>query len=88
MKFRQIVRLQIQQLAQRFEAQGFYLEAHPEALKLLAEWSFDPIYGGRPVKRILQEKVLNPLSKALLKEDKNSTPVIKIAVDNAKPTVL
>ena len=42
---------------------------------------FDPLFGGRPVKRTLQEKVLNPLSKALLKEDKNSTPLIKITVD-------
>jgi len=58
-----------------------YLEARPEAVKLLAEWSFDPLFGGRPVKRTLQEKVLNPLSKALLKEDKNSTPFIKITVD-------
>ena len=76
-----IVGLQIQQLSHRFKAQGLHLEAHPEAVKLLAEWSFDPLYGGRPVKRTLQEKVLNPLSKALLKEDKNSTPLIKITVD-------
>ena len=80
-EIQQIVGLQIQQLAQRFEAQGLYFEARPEAVKLLAEWSFDPLFGGRPVKRTLQEKVLNPLSKALLKEDKNSTPFIKITVD-------
>ena len=81
-EIQQIVDLQIKQLAQRFEAQGLHLEARPEALKLLAEWSFDPIFGGRPVKRILQEKVLNPLSKALLKEDKNNTPFILITTDN------
>lgn len=81
-EIQQIVDLQIKQLAQRFEAQGLHLEARPEAVKLLAEWSFDPIFGGRPVKRILQEKVLNPLSKALLKEDKNNTPFILITTDN------
>lgn len=81
-EIQQIVDLQIKQLAQRFEAQGLHLEARPEAMKLLAEWSFDPIFGGRPVKRILQEKVLNPLSKALLKEDKNNTPFILITTDN------
>lgn len=80
-EIQQIVDLQILQLAQRFEAQGMYLKVHPEAIKLLAEWSFDPIFGGRPVKRILQEKVLNPLSKALLKEDKNSTPYILTTVN-------
>ena len=81
-EIQQIVNLQIKQLAQRFEAQGLHLEARPEAVKLLAEWSFDPIFGGRPVKRILQEKVLNPLSKALLKEDKNNTPFILITTNN------
>ena len=81
-EIQQIVDLQIKQLTQRFEAQGLHLEARPEAVKLLAEWSFDPIFGGRPVKRILQEKVLNPLSKALLKEDKNNTPFILITTDN------
>ena len=81
-EIQQIVDLQIKQLAKRFEAQGLHLEARPEAVKLLAEWSFDPIFGGRPVKRILQEKVLNPLSKALLKEDKNNTPFILITTDN------
>ena len=80
-EIQKIVGLQIQQLSQRFNAQGLHLEACTEAVKLLAEWSFDPLFGGRPVKRTLQEKVLNPLSKALLKEDKNSTPLIKITVD-------
>ena len=80
-EIQKIVGLQIQQLAQRFEAQGMHLAADSEALQLLAEWSFDPVFGGRPVKRILQEKVLNPLSIALLKGDKSSTPYILIRVD-------
>jgi len=80
-EIQKIVGLQIQQLAQRFEAQGLHLAADSEALQLLAEWSFDPVFGGRPVKRILQEKVLNPLSKALLKGDKSSTPYILIRGD-------
>ena len=80
-EIQKIVGLQIQQLAQRFEAQGLHLAADSEALQLLAEWSFDPVFGGRPVKRILQEKVLNPLSKALLKGDKSSAPYILIRGD-------
>ena len=80
-EIQKIVGLQIQQLAQRFEAQGLHLAADSEALQLLAELSFDPVFGGRPVKRILQEKVLNPLSKALLKGDKSSTPYILIRGD-------
>ena len=80
-EIKNIVELQIQQLSKRFNAQGFELYIHPDAITLLAKWSFDPLYGGRPVKRTLQEKVLNPLSKALLQDDKTKTPCIQIGVN-------
>ena len=79
-EIQKIVALQIQQLAQRFEEQGLYLKATAEAIAVLADWSFDPLYGGRPVKRTLQEKVLNPLSKILLEGDLTTTPYIEIQV--------
>ena len=61
-----IVSLQIAQLSQRFAEQGLSLSASEEATRLLAEWGFDPLFGGRPVKRVITEKILNPLSKKLL----------------------
>ena len=79
-EIQKIVALQIQQLALRFEEQGLYLKATAEAIAVLADWSFDPLYGGRPVKRTLQEKVLNPLSKILLEGDLTTTPYIEIQV--------
>ena len=79
-EIQKIVALQIQQLALRFEEQGLYLRATAEAIAVLADWSFDPLYGGRPVKRTLQEKVLNPLSKILLEGDLTTTPNIEIQV--------
>ena len=79
-EIQKIVALQIQQLASRFEEQGLYLRATAEAIAVLADWSFDPLYGGRPVKRTLQEKVLNPLSKILLEGDLTTTPNIEIQV--------
>ena len=79
-EIQKIVALQIQQLALRFEEQGLYLRATAEAIAVLADWSFDPLYGGRPVKRTLQEKVLNPLSKILLEGDLTTTPSIEIQV--------
>jgi len=63
-----IVSLQIAQLSQRFAEQGLSLSASPDATRLLAEWGFDPLFGGRPVKRVLTEKILNPLSKKLLED--------------------
>ena len=40
-----------------------------EAILNLAKKGFDPQYGGRPVKRIIQQKLLNPLSKELLSDN-------------------
>lgn len=76
-----IVKLQIHQLSQRFAAQGLSLSARPEAVALLAEWGFDPLYGGRPVKRMITEKVLNPLSKKILESDLAKNTHIEVNVD-------
>ena len=65
-EIQQIVILQFQVISQRLTQQNIQLKATPEALSLLAKKGFDPEYGGRPVKRILQKQVVNPLSKQLL----------------------
>ena len=64
-----IVRLQFKVLTKRLKQQALDITASDEAISALAQWGFDPEYGGRPVKRIIQKKVLNPLSKALLAGD-------------------
>jgi ATP-dependent Clp protease ATP-binding subunit ClpB len=61
-----IVRLQFKVLTKRLKQQALDITASDEAISALAQWGFNPEYGGRPVKRIIQKKVLNPLSKALL----------------------
>ena len=61
-----IVHLQLNRIAKRLETQGVTLCATNEAIEQLALLGFDPQYGGRPVKRVLQQQILNPLSKALL----------------------
>ena len=65
-EIQQIVALQFQVVSQRLTQQNIQLKATPEALSLLAKKGFNPEYGGRPVKRILQKQVVNPLSKELL----------------------
>ncbi|MGB1448382.1 MAG: ATP-dependent chaperone ClpB [Flavobacteriaceae bacterium] len=75
-----IVKLQLKHLAKRFLAQGYTIRVQEEAMDRLAHWSFDPLYGGRPVKRILQEKLLNPLSKKLLADEKQEQTTIEISV--------
>ena len=61
-----IVRLQLKILAIRLDQQELKISATDAAISALARWGFDPEYGGRPVKRVMQKKVLNALSKELL----------------------
>ncbi len=62
----QIVKLQFNSIAKMIESSGIHLSATPEAISWLSELGFDPQFGARPVKRILQKKVLNELSKQIL----------------------
>jgi len=64
---REIVELQIKQLQKMLSEQEITIDATPEAIDLLAELGFDPQYGARPIKRMIQKKILNNLSKELLK---------------------
>jgi ATP-dependent Clp protease ATP-binding subunit ClpB len=65
-EIQKIVKLQLNQIAKRLNAQEIVLNTTEKAISQLALLGFDPQYGGRPVKRTLQQHVLNPLSKALL----------------------
>ena len=65
-EIQKIVGLQLNQIAKRLNVQEIVLNTTDKAISQLALLGFDPQYGGRPVKRTLQQQVLNPLSKALL----------------------
>lgn len=67
-EIQQIVSLQFEKIGKRLTEQNIGLELTNEALIALAQMGFDPQYGGRPVRRVLQDKVLNPLSKMLLEK--------------------
>ena len=62
----QVVRLQLNRVKQMLEPQGFQLEATEHAISWLAKEGYDPEFGARPVKRAIQQYVLNDLSKKLL----------------------
>ncbi|MFK5921222.1 MAG: ATP-dependent chaperone ClpB [Verrucomicrobiota bacterium] len=63
---RQIVTLQIKRVLKRLEAQGMELLVDDEALGLLAKEGYDPAYGARPLKRVIQKRLLDPLSMEIL----------------------
>ena len=63
---KEIVRIQFDLIAKRLNEQHVKIKATEEALDWLAELGFDPQFGARPVKRVLQKQILNELSKQLL----------------------
>ena len=64
---RQIVRLQLNSIIKLVARENIVLEATNEAIDYLAERGYDPQFGARPVKRVLQKEVMNALSKEILK---------------------
>ena len=61
-----IVRLQIKGLQKMISKQGITFDATEQAIKYLAQKGYNPEYGARPVKRVIQKDVLNELSKEIL----------------------
>ena len=63
---RSIVRLQLDAVIKMVAKEGILIDATDEAVDYLAQKGFDPQFGARPVKRIIQKEVLNRLSKEIL----------------------
>jgi len=61
-----IAAIQIEYLQQRLQQQDIALIVEPAALAHLGEAGFDPVYGARPLKRVIQQQLENPLAQALL----------------------
>ena len=61
-----IVKIQLEHVKKMIDKQHIIIESTNEAVKLLAEKGFDPQFGARPVKRVIQKLVLNKLSKEIL----------------------
>ncbi|MEO7979183.1 ATP-dependent chaperone ClpB [Flavobacterium sp.] len=61
-----IVSLQLKSVSKMLGQQGITMDATPEAIKYLSDKGYDPEFGARPVKRVIQREVLNQLSKEIL----------------------
>ena len=76
-EIRGIIRIQLQNLQKQLEAQGIKLEFTDYALDYLVQRGFDPQYGARPLKRVIQKDIINLLSKKIIGgEIDKSKPVL------------
>jgi ATP-dependent Clp protease ATP-binding subunit ClpB len=62
-----IVEIQLARLRSRLEERGITLAITPAALKLLGERGYDPVYGARPLKRLIQQELETPIARLLVK---------------------
>ncbi len=76
-----IARIQLHLLQQRLEKMDLFLQVSEPALAELAKVGFDPVFGARPLKRAIQQRIENPLSKLLLEGRFPPKSVIAVEVD-------
>ncbi|WP_437187591.1 ATP-dependent chaperone ClpB [Planctomicrobium sp. SH668] len=63
---RKIIELQIQKLSKQLEEHGYGLDVSEDAKSLLANEGYDPVYGARPLKRVIQSRLQNALANSIL----------------------
>lgn len=75
-----IASIQIEHLQQRLKQQNITLHLSQEALQYLADVGFDPVYGARPLKRVILQKLENPLAQSLLNGEFRSGDTIEVSL--------
>lgn len=80
----EIVKLQIEQLIQLVKRNGIDLRVSPRAIFLIAEMGYEPTMGARPVKRCINDKVLNPLIQSLLTRQVTKERPINVDIVNGE----
>ncbi len=79
-----IVAIQFGLIRKRLEENGIKIEADEKVLRYLGEIGFDPQFGARPLKRVLQREILNELSREILKGNVARDSVIGISLSDQK----
>ena len=82
-QIRDIAKIQLQHLAARLQDQDFTMEISDEAIDILGEAGFDPVYGARPLKRAIQQDLENPLAQMILRGDYMPGDIIHITANNS-----
>jgi len=77
-EIKEIVGLQFKGVSKLLAQQGIVIDATDQAIELLAKKGYDPQYGARPVKRVIQKEVLNELSKEILSSKISSDSIVLV----------
>jgi ATP-dependent Clp protease ATP-binding subunit ClpB len=85
---REIVKLEVAKVERRLATKEISLQADPAALDLLAREGYDAVFGARPLRRLIERRVQNPLAAGLLSGAFHPGDTIHVAVDDPKEGTL
>jgi ATP-dependent Clp protease ATP-binding subunit ClpB len=83
-ELRQIVKLQVKRLEKRLAERKMSLKLSEAALDFIAEVGYDPVYGARPLKRIIQRQLETQIAKSILRSDFLEGDVIFVDIENER----
>jgi len=78
----EIAKIQLRGLEKRLGERGLRIELSDQALALLGNAGFDPVYGARPLKRAIQAQIENPLATRILSGEFGNGDVIRVDVES------
>ncbi len=76
-----IVDIQLNILRKRLKNKDIRIDMDDKAIAYLAEKGYDPVYGARPLKRVIQRELQNPLASEILKGDVKDGSIVKVSYD-------
>jgi ATP-dependent Clp protease ATP-binding subunit ClpB len=80
-QIRAIAKIQLEYLEKRLAERQLKLEVEDDALTLLGNVGFDPVYGARPLKRAIQQQLENPLARQILQGQFQSGDTVRVAAE-------
>ena len=84
-EIKDIINLQLNNLRKLLEQKNLNIEFSDYAMKLLADLGYDPMFGARPLKRVIQKQIMNELSKLILSDDLGPGDTIMVdSLDDGK----
>ncbi|MBP1648952.1 MAG: clpB [Bacteroidetes bacterium] len=78
---REVVSLQFRRVQELLEGKNIFLDITDEAKDWIAKLGFDPVYGARPLKRVIQKHIVNPLSERILRGDFSEGDAVQIGLN-------
>jgi ATP-dependent Clp protease ATP-binding subunit ClpB len=82
----QIVEIQVKRLAKQLAEAGLTIRITDQAKQQLADEGFDPAFGARPLKRVIQQRIANPMATALLEGRIREGDTVEIGFDGSEFT--